>query len=43
MKRGADMPYLKVKVLGKTFVNRYGYNSPTHMRGSRQPILVHVS
>ena len=26
------MPRLNVKVLGKPQVNRYGNNSPTHMR-----------
>ena len=28
------MPRLKVKVVGNTFANRCGNNSPTHMRGA---------
>ena len=34
------MPRLNVKVVGNTFANRCGDNSPTHMRGDYHIILL---
>lgn len=42
MKRGTECPRLNEKVLGKPYTNRYGNNSPTHIRGNHYAILLFV-